>query len=262
MNLFKRIAIFFAILIPFSLNAEEIIVLSNGEWEPYLGEKLPHGGPTTRIITDVFNLAGIKTKYIWYQDTWKRAYIDTLNGKEITVGNRLMRVRGSCVWSKSPKREQQMFFSDPIIPAEVNIFIYLKDSGFDWKNINDLKGKRIGATIGYFYNLELEKAAKEGKVILDKIAYEPNNLKRLLTNKIDLFIVNKNIATELIRKKLTPHERSRVAIHPKPASEARSYHLILTKKIPDNKIVLQKFNESLKKLKKAGKLEHYYRNID
>lgn len=262
MKYVAQLSILIALLIPKALKAKEIIALSNGEWKPFLGEKLPHGGVASHIITEAFSLVGIKVHYKWYKDAWKRAYIDAFNAKEVKIGSASMKLSGSCVWSRKPEREKQMYYSEPVIPGEFNVFVYLKDSEFDWKDIKDLKGRRVGATIGYFYGSDIEKAAKDKIFIMERIAYEPNNLKRLLTGKIDLFLVNRKIAIDLIKTNLTAAEGKKLKIHPKPASRGLSQHLILTRKVSENQKLLQKFNEGLKKLKESGKFDQYHKDAD
>ncbi len=239
--------VFCILLFIFSVNAyaQETIVLGNGEWAPFLGKDLKHYGLASHVVTEVFNSLNIKTEYKWYGDSWKRCYKDATTGK----------TNGSLCWSKNSDREKEMYFSDNIIPKKKNVFFYLKKNNFDWKSVKDLKGKKIGGTLGYTYGAMIIKAEKEGVLKLDRIAKEPQNLKKLLKGRIDLFLAMEDIVTELI-KKLPPDDAAKITFHPTPVTEI-AYHLILDRNNPKNLGFMKKFEGGLKKLKDSGKWDQF-----
>lgn len=230
-----------------SVIAGDSVVLSNGEWKPYLSKELKHFGVASHIVTESFKITGHDVEYKWYGDSWKRAYKDALDGK----------VDGSLIWSKKEERLKEFFFSDSVISGERDVFVYLKKNAFDWNDISDLKGKRVGGVLGYTYG-QLDQAEKEGTLVLDRVANEPINLKKLLKGRIDLFLVNEEIGKKLISE-LPDNEKELIAFHPKAVNE-KTYHLILTKAKPANTKLIKDFNMGLKQLKDNGTYDQYLKN--
>ncbi len=71
MTIKKRI-LFISVLFFFSTlsHAETTIRLTNGEWEPCMGEHCPHYGLSSHIVTEAFKLVGINVKWSFFP--WKR----------------------------------------------------------------------------------------------------------------------------------------------------------------------------------------------
>lgn len=61
----------FCALLLASASAAESVRLTNGEWPPYLGERLPHHGVASRIVAEAFALEGIEVR--WEFHPWARS---------------------------------------------------------------------------------------------------------------------------------------------------------------------------------------------
>ncbi len=91
--------------------ANETVQVANGEWLPYHSEKAAHYGAGSRIVTEAFALEGIKVKWKFFP--WQRGYMYTIYGK----------VNASIGWIKTPKREKEVLFSDPVYAGNGFSFI-------------------------------------------------------------------------------------------------------------------------------------------
>ncbi|MCP4687520.1 MAG: amino acid ABC transporter substrate-binding protein, partial [Desulfobacterales bacterium] len=97
--------------------AEETITLTNGEWPPYMSERLEHHGVVSRIVVEAFALEGVRVEYSFFP--WIRALSLAKAGA----------FDGSVVWWKTPEREKDFFFSDPVLDVRY-VFFHLKSNPF------------------------------------------------------------------------------------------------------------------------------------
>ncbi len=239
----KQIFVIFLFLcISNGIFAEETIRLTNGEWLPYLSETLKHHGVASRIVTEAFALEGIKVEYVFLP--WKRAYENARYGE----------YDGSVVWSRSPEREKDFYYSDVIIDG-ISVFFHLKSYPFDWKTIQDLKGIQVGGTLGYHYAL-LEEAEKSGLIKIERAKTDKHNFLKLLYGHIEIFQLDRELGYYLLNKSFKPEEVVLFTHHPKPIVRD-TYHLILSKKNEKNKRMLVLFNRGLKRLRESGKVDQY-----
>ena len=90
----------------FELNiasAEETIRIAVGDWPPFLTEDLKHNGVVAHIIGDILASEGYKAEFHFFP--WARAYEWGKTGE----------YDGTAVWLKKPEREQDFYYSDPVL---------------------------------------------------------------------------------------------------------------------------------------------------
>ena len=93
MKVFTAIMILFLIAFCFSpVFAEEEIMISIGEWHPFISKELPHYGIVSHIISEAFAESQIKMKYGFFP--WKRSYNYVKTGK----------YHASAIWGKTEER--------------------------------------------------------------------------------------------------------------------------------------------------------------
>ena len=246
----KRFLLLLLFVNIFILNAQEKVIIANGEWKPYLSKELKHGGVSTHIVTEAFKNVDIEVEYKWYGDSWKRAYVDAKNGK----------TDGTCIWSYKPERAQEMYYSKyAVLEGKRDLIFHLKDMDFDWQTVEDLYDYKIGITSGYTYGEEVDTAIENGKITVDKCHSEKLNFEKLLNERFDLLISGQKVAKKIIEENFSQAEANKIVSHPKPIRVV-SYHLLLTKKNPDNKKLMEKFDKGLKMLIDSGKLEQFYKD--
>lgn len=221
----------------------ETIHLTNGEWSPYLGENLPHHGVASRIIEEAFALEGIQVQWAFYP--WARALRSAENGRSA----------GTAVWRRSPEREQAFFISDPVVDTSYYLF-HRQDRPFDWQQISDLRGKRIGGAIDYNYGPAFEQAEKNGQVQMQRLSTEELAVRMLLAGRLDALPMDKVVAFDLLRSKFSLAERRQLSFHPLPLN-SDSLHLLLSRKVAGNEALLRRFNLGLQKLRDSGKVSQY-----
>ena len=233
-----------------SLFAKETIRLTNGEWLPYMSATLKHKGVASRIVTEAFAIEGIDVEYTFFP--WKRAY-SLVNTGEFD---------GSLAWAKKKVREKEVLYSKEGVILGKTMFFYKKSLDLPWQakkqNYEDLKGFTIGTLIGYKYLDVFDTAVKNKTVNEQKVSTLEINFKKLLNNRIDLLISNKDVAYNVLNQSFSKKEISSLsAVEYNP--NTTEYYLILSKKHKKNERLMKLFNSGLEKLKKSGKYDQYYK---
>ena len=222
--------------------AERVVNLANGEWPPYLSESYKNYGVASDIVSKAFEAQGIRVNYGFFP--WKRGYeFARLNPDW----------HGTLIWTYSEERAAEFLYSDVVITLN-DVFFHRSDKPFDWDSMDDLKGLTVGATLGYFYGSEFEKAEQEEVFSVDRVPDDVTNLKKLMRGRIDVFPLTTEVGYELVFDTFPESSRHLIINHKKPIRSS-SYHLILSKNIDENAKLLEEFNQGLKKIKANGVYE-------
>jgi len=224
-------------------SADKTIKVATGEWAPFMSQKLKHYGFITHIVTDAFAAEGVKVEYTFCP--WARAMDYTKKG--VTVA--------SSAWYWNEERAKYFHFSDPVF-VEQQVFFHLKERPFGWQKMDDLKGIRIGAMIGYFYGKNFKQAEDSGILKVDRIASDELNFKKLLAHRVNIVVVSLFVGQSLLRTKFSEAQLSKITYHPKPVLEG-PLCLIFTKNAKGLEW-LPIFNRGLGKLKASGKLDEFF----
>ncbi len=225
------------------LAAADSVRLVSGEWPPFHGEQLPSQGIATRIVSEAFALEGIEVQ--WEFLPWARSLQLAAQGQRT----------GTAVWRRNAERERLFLISDPVLKTQTHLF-HRKDFDFDWQTLDDLHGLRLGATRGYFYGKAFAQAEAAGQLSVQRINSDAVALRQLLGGRIDLFPIAKTVALNLLAQDFTPAEQARLSFHPKPLS-SHNQHLLLSRQVPGNAELLERFNRGLKRLQDSGKIAQY-----
>ena len=242
-----RYAFVLLVLLFGSAQAAEQVRLTNGEWPPYLGETLPHHGVASRIVAEAFALQGVEVQ--WEFHPWARSL------KMAEQGLR----DGSAVWLANPEREQRFHISEPMVESGYYLF-HRKIHAFDWSDVEDLRGLRIAGTRGYDYGEAFERAEAAGELKVVRLTGDEQGLRQLLAGRIDLFPVDKVVGFDLLYQKFSAAERQRLSFHRKPL-RSDSLHLLLSREVPGNAELMQRFNRGLNQLRDSGKVSQYLLEI-
>ena len=244
----RLIGIALVLLGPFSAGAmAETIRITNGEWPPFTSERLANKGPLSRIVAEAFALEGITVEYGYFP--WKRAYDYARTGKW----------DGSVGWAPTPKHLQDFHMSAPVITVDKGLF-HLKNIPFDWKSIDDLKGWRVGGTAGYAYGDEWDKAVREGKLKVDEVTSDEQNIRKLLLRRVDVVAMEVDVANHLIRTLLTPEEAAAITKHPKLVMQT-PICLALSRQSARSPELLERFNRGLQRLTESGAYERHIQEL-
>ncbi|MCB9482240.1 MAG: transporter substrate-binding domain-containing protein [Desulfobacteraceae bacterium] len=219
----------------------ENIILGNGEWKPYQSKDFKNGGFCTDVVSRAFKESGYNTEFRWYGGAWKRAYSEAAQNQ----------IDGTLVWSYKESREKEMYYSKESVLDGKKDYIYFVKGNGHFAGVEDLYGKRIGGILGYTYGKEVDKAIEDKKINMDRTNSEVNNFKKMLIGRIDCLICGEDVADEILEKQLTPEEKAKIIKSPEPIRIV-TYHLLLNRIKPENKVLIDKFDEGLKKLKESG----------
>jgi len=177
------VKIFTAIMIIFSMTfcfspgfAEEEIMVTIGEWSPFISRELPHYGIVSHVISEAFAESQIKVKYGFFP--WKRSYHLVKSGEW----------HATAIWGKTEERINDFYFSDIIYTGE-DVLFYLKDKPVKWKgdvnDLSDLKGLKIGLSLGSAIGSVMENAMKKGLVTYDVGGDKLAVFRKLLARRFD-----------------------------------------------------------------------------
>lgn len=232
----------FCLLLHGLATADEVR-LTNGEWAPYLGARLPHQGVASRIVEEAFALEGIQVRWEFYP--WARSMYLAERGERA----------GTAVWLRSPEREKAFYISDPVIESTYYLF-HRKDRPLDWRQVADLKGLRLGGAIGYDYGTNFQLAELDGQIQVKRLSNEEQGMRMVLASRLDAFPMDKVVAFSLLNDRFSSAERARLSFHPLPL-RSDGLHLMLSREVPGNAELIVRFNKGLARLRASGKVAQY-----
>ncbi len=233
------IVILIALLFAIPATHARTITLSTGEWPPYFDSSLDNHGLLAQIITEAYDNVGISVDYSFLP--WSRALAMAHHGT----------YDGSAAWSCTAARSENFHFSQPILPLYY-VFFVRKDSQFDWRQIDDLKGLTIGLTQDYAYGDQLTSAVDRGLVNTDMTASDESNFRKLQAGRIDLFPMDPLTGLQMIDRLFSGAEARQLTYHPRPIHQA-SYHLIFSRQQDNGGELAQQFNRGLEALRSSGR---------
>ncbi len=197
--------------------AQETIRLASGEWPPYQSEHLKYNGVASRIVTEAFALAGVRVEYGYFP--WARSLENAKTGEW----------DGTFLWFDTPERRKTFHISKPVLDIQY-VFFHLRSEPFDWKNMGDLKGIFIGATIKYDYGKAFQSAEAAGTIKVERAPNDKVNFKKLLEGRIRIFPNDLDAGYEIINRYFTPEQARLFTYHKKPVKSA-PHHLLFSKRI-------------------------------
>jgi len=216
--------------------AAETITVAVGEWPPYTSQDNPDARLAQRVATAAFALEGIQVAYRYYP--WKRCYVEVKEG----------RVVATLPWFHSEKRDQTFLFSREPLTHDKEVFFYLKRRNFHWNNFADLKGYRVGATLGY-YDTEL---LEQNGIPLDKVADEKLNFEKMAIGRIDVYATGLAVGNYLIHKLYSPATAALFTHDPKPLHEDNTF-VMFSRRAPNAASLRDRFDRGLRALKASGR---------
>jgi len=238
-----RLTTLFCLFIAMSqvASAQETIHISTGEYLPWASESLKHGGFTNHVISEAFKLEGYDVKFTFYP--WKRAFEAAKDGKDF---------QATSYWYPSEERAQSYHYSHAL-QIDRTVFFHLKDTPIpDWETLDDLKGKRIGATRAYTYTPEFWEAQESGRLNIQVGNSDEVNFNKLINGRIDLFPAELQLGRRLLNQLFGADVAATVAYHVKPLV-APTAHLLISKQLENGEDLAAEFNQGLAKLIESGR---------
>ena len=219
----------------------ETISITNGEWAPYLSEKVKGYGIASHIIEEAFKQVNIKVKWGFFP--WSRSLKIAKKGKEW---------QAAACWFYTKKRTKDFDYSDPVVNQE-SVFFHLKSTAFDWKTISDLKKYKVGVTQDYSYGKIFDLALKQGLFEFEKAKNDTLNLLKVGKKRVQIFPLAKLVGLSILKTLKTTKPSSNLSeltYHQRPLHKTPLY-LLFSKKRKDQKLLV-KFNRGLQMIQKNG----------
>ena len=215
-------------------SSSNVVKISAGEWPPFIGQNLENNGFVAEIITEAFASQGYQVQF--YFLPWKRAYNDTQQGK----------YDASAIWMFDEKRTEHFLYSDPV-SQEQFVFFHHVDTPFEWKHIEDIKGKHLGGGLGYSYGEQLNKLIEQGHVTMSRVNEPKQNLLILAHKRIDLFPEEVHIGKYTLKQQPIEIQRQ-ITYHPTPFLSNDNF-LLLPRANTKSEQLRRIFNQGLKEWK-------------
>lgn len=217
----------------------ETVTLANGDWPPYMARDLPSGGPASQIAEEAFAAEGIKVIYQYLP--WRRGFEEARTG----------RIDGSLGWARTPEREADFLFSDPLLITHIMLF-HSSRKTIQWQSAKDLAPYRLGGVDGYTYGEEIGRLQAAGVLKMELTTGDDVNLRKIAVDHIDASPIDREVGRYYLATSL--HEYAgQVTFDPREMGEAPHY-LLISKKAPNAEELVRRFNLGLAKLRSSGRL--------
>jgi polar amino acid transport system substrate-binding protein len=218
------------------------VAFTTGEYPPYLSRDLPHGGSAARIVEDALAAQGVHVHYQFFP--WQRAYEEAREGS---------RFAGSVMWLKTPAREKDFLYSDPVVVTR-SVLFYAKSAPVRWNTLGDLAGLRLGGAQGYFYGEEWARLEQSGVLHVDRVAVDDTNIAKLAKGHIQAVPLELEVGLYTINR--MPGMAEQLGYDPKTILEAPMY-LLVSRNWPGGAELIRRFNAGLAQLRSNGVPDRY-----
>ncbi|EPJ52412.1 MAG: hypothetical protein OFPI_14010 [Osedax symbiont Rs2] len=228
--------------------AQTVVTISSGEYPPWTGVALKHGGFVNHVISEAFKRQGYQVKFSYFP--WKRAFESAKKGQ----------FAATSYWYKSAERALDFYYSEPV-SSEKLVFFHLKVKKIaHWKSFDDLKDYQIGVTRGYTYTEEFWLAANEKRINVQMVTSDLQNFRKLIKGRIDLVPTTLFNGYNLISNEFDPSLAPIFTFHPKVIAETQG-HLLFSKKHPQAEKLVAAFNRGLAQLKEEGLYRKFFDDL-
>lgn len=224
----------------------ETIVLSTGEWAPYVSETLEGYGPAGRVVTEACERAGLKCEFEFMP--WKRAWIVAKKGA----------VPATFLWSYSQEREEEMYASSSTVGKSETVVFYLKSkmpNGMGISKWEDVKGKKYVGVRGYYQTQQSEKFGAD----VHKVNSADVALKFLAAGKADFTIEDPMVAA-VNAQNFIPQLASDLT-REKTALETTPMHIFYSRTSDAGKQLKEKLDPILEKMHQDGTIKKIYDSV-
>lgn len=239
MNLNNRqwVLILSSLVLMSSAKAERLVIYGDAAYPPviYLNKGKPAG-----ILPAIFARLQKETgdQYELVLVPWKRALYESQQGYGgITTIS----------WNKA--RDQVYDFSEPIYYDDIQLVV-LKGKEFPFKQLSDLKGKKLGGAAGASYGEAIDSSISSGFLTVDRDPNQNSRLRKLIFGRMDVALIgNGNAGLNHILDSAPDlrAKRSQFVVLPQPLTRDPLY--LAFAKSMNKQAAIQRFNQALKSFK-------------
>lgn len=215
--------------------AGEPLLLVTNEYLPYVNISNKNSGFLSDVIVAAFTEAKVQVK-IEYRP-WRRCAMLVEDGTAFAA----------YPYAVTEHRKRYALFSDEIWKCR-NVFFYLKGryGNYDFTSLEALQGRTIAGTSGHYY----EDVFRQKKLSVDYAPSEVSGVRKLWDNRADFFAEDELVGWTLISR-LFPKNIFMFGATPSPWN-VKPQHLMVSKKYPGAKKLLEQFNAGLKAIRENG----------
>ncbi len=222
------------------ISAKEKVRLTTGEWNPYISESLDNQGLFAQITVEAFATQNVEVELGFFP--WQRVFQLSKNGEW----------DGTIAYAKTQERAKFYIYSEPLYTGQYVLF-HLKSRPLKWQKYSDLHDIKIAATRGFGGMGQEFLDAEKNKVInVDRLASDDQSFNMLLLNRVQAVASDLEVGTVLINKLFSP-EKAALITHSSRLIQQAKYHLVLSKNLQKNELLMKKFNTGLNQLKQSGR---------
>lgn len=170
---------------------ERVITIAGDQWCPYVCDKDGDHGFSVELVEKVLKQNYLRTKYV--------------NSNFIRLISQIKKGEWDLVTGTDKNFSPGLLISKVPVAYTKWVYITRQDQNWNYNGIKSLKGLRLGTVAGYIYSKELTNYIvenKDTKKVNIVYTYNPQevNLRKLLKNKIDVFIGDEAVINYWIKK--------------------------------------------------------------
>lgn len=170
-------------------NAEDkVIRLTSLEWPPYSGKDLPQQGTSVAIARKAFAAMGYTLEVTFFP--WSRAVA--------LAKDKNSQFAGYFPEYYAKDIAKQFIYSKEIGSGPLG-FAERIDNSISWSTLTDLAPYDIGVVQDYINTKDFDALAKSNTLTTSVTISDTNNLKKLVSSRIDLAVVDKNVMKYLFK---------------------------------------------------------------
>lgn len=222
---------------------EPPVLLVSNDYPPYVNTSKKNRGFLTDVIVAAFDAVGVPSEIEFRP--WRRCALMVENGSAF----------GAFPYGVTEARKKYAWFSDELWKCH-NVFFYLKGrfGDYDYVGLEDLRGRVIGGTSGNYYEDTFEDAG----LTVDYAPSEVSGVRKLWDYRVEFFAEDELVGWSLISS-LFENQKFLFASTSTPWN-VNPQTLMVSKKYPGSKELLQRFNRGLKTIRENGTYDRIFQS--
>lgn len=224
---------------------DKSIHLTSLEWPPYTSKNLPQQGAAIAIATAAFASMGYKLHVDFFPWSRSVAFSQEPDNKYI----------GYLPEYYSSDTAQKFIYSDAFSVGPLG-FAERKDKSIAWSKLEELTPYRIGIVQDYINTEEFDLMVKNKSFITSSTLNDTNNLRKLMSSRIDLAVIDQHVMKYLLNNVSGLAENAdKIQFNAKLLGEKKLY--ICFNKTEKGYAMVEVFNQGLKKIDVAAILAQH-----
>jgi polar amino acid transport system substrate-binding protein len=219
--------------VPSAWAADGEVVFAVGEWAPYVGESLPGHGYAASIVRAACGAAGLRARFEFY--SWPRAEARVAEGLAFAT----------FPFVSLPEREERFFLSEAVLRSSIAILRSTENPASGTLNYSGdpmaFVGRVVGTTAG---TKAVSEPLRKAGVAVEETDTIDLSLLKLDRGRIDFVVEERIVLIDAVRR-LFPRGAARFAFLERGFLDTRGYRLLVSRKYPGARVLLERFNAGL-----------------